>query len=218
MACMGADPDSFASALHSLAARFVPRPKSVASILESLHRPRPPETEEEIAACEATARGLRAEALMAVDVTAFTRQALRLPSPSMGPFKGLRSSGAPEDLSPEQHREEVSRQASAVVESRHVRADVAFFRATRDLHRWEFASTPQFDLPQSVLLDMLRDQLDPVSRDDSLEYCRRRTESDLLAVSNLLEAHRRPASLAIAPDNIPRKVLRAGGSGTVLGV
>ena len=63
MACMRVGPDSFASALHRPAARFAPRPRSVAATLECLHRLRPPESEEEISAwvaakeatCEATA-------------------------------------------------------------------------------------------------------------------------------------------------------------------
>ena len=65
----------------------------------------------------------------------------------MGPFKGLRCSGAPEDLGRSEHREEVSRQAAAIVESRHVRVDVDFFLATCDLHRGDFASSPLSDLP-----------------------------------------------------------------------
>ena len=169
MAWYNVAPDSFAAALHRIAPRFVPIPRSVAATLAKLHRPRPLGTEEELtqwaaaveATNEATAKGLHAEALRTVDVTSFTRQALRLPSTSMGPFSGLRSSAQPEDLSPSEHRSEVSRQAAAVVESRHVRVPIGFFLASRDLHRWEFASHPLSNLPMSVLLDLLRRGLDP---------------------------------------------------------
>ena len=108
MACMPVGLDSFVSAHHVAAGRFVPRPKSVAAILERLHRPRPPETQEEILAWaaaretarEVTARGLRSAALQSVDVSSFTRQALRLPSAPMGPFKGIRPSGSSGPLGP----------------------------------------------------------------------------------------------------------------------
>ena len=169
MACYHVAPDSFVASLHRIAPCFVPVPRSLAATVAELHRPRPPSTEEELtlwaeavaAANEATAQGLRAGALRNVDVTSFIRQALRLPSASMGPFSGLRSSAQHEDHSPSEHRSEVSRQAAAVVESRHVCVDVGFFQATRDLHRWDFASHPLSDLPMSVLLDLLRRGLDP---------------------------------------------------------
>jgi hypothetical protein len=226
LACMPLGPDAFVAALHAMAVRFVPRPRSVSAVLESLHRPRPPRTEEEVtawidakeAACAATTRALRSEALMAIEVTAFTRQALRLPTAKMGPFRGMRSSGLEPDLGPEAHREEVSRQAAAVVESRHVRVDVDFFRLTRDDGRWEFASAPLFDLPQSVLLGLLRQGLDPTSSIDRKEYCSRKCSTDLLDTENLLAIHLKPGSWAISADNAPRKVLSAGGSGVVLGV
>ena len=162
--------------------------------------------------------GLRAEALRTVDVTSFTRQALRLPSTSVGPFSGLRSSAQPEDLSPSEHRAEVSRQAAAVVESRHVRVDVDFFLASRDLHRWDFASHPLCDLPMSVLLDLLRRGLDPELPSDRLRYCRLLSGGDLLSLTSLAAVHQRPGSLAVSADNIPCKLLRLGGSGIISGV
>ena len=100
LACTSVGPDSFVSALHSLASRFVPKPKIIEAVLERLHRPRPPETEEEItewtaakeAACAGNSRGLPFEALQTVVVTAFTWQAVRFHSASMGSFTGIRSS------------------------------------------------------------------------------------------------------------------------------
>ena len=97
MDCFNVDPDSFATALHKIAPRLVPMPRSIATTLAKLHRPRPPETEEELSqwidametACEATAKGLCTNALRVVNVTSFTRQALRLPVTSTGPFRGL---------------------------------------------------------------------------------------------------------------------------------
>ena len=93
---MAVGPDSFVSALHAIAGCFEPQPKSVTAALERLHRPPTPETEGAIAAWieakeaarEATCRGLRSEALHAMDVASFTRQAPRLPSKSMALLKG----------------------------------------------------------------------------------------------------------------------------------
>ena len=67
-------------------------------------------------------------------------------------------------------------------------------------------------------MGLLRQGLDPGSASDCLRYCERRSEGELLSLANLLDSHQRPASMAIAPDNAPRGVLRLGGSGTVLGV
>ena len=159
-------------------------------VLQRLHRPRPPETEEEITAWaaelelarESTSRGLKAAALQSVSVTAFTRQALRLPFTSVGPFWGIRRSGSSEDLSPAEHRAEVSLQASAVVEDRHVHPDVDFFRATADLQRWDYARDPQYDLPQSVLMALFRRGLDPGSKSDCMGYCEERSGEEAVCV------------------------------------
>ena len=107
----------------------------------------------------------------------------------MGPFRGIRRSGSSEDLSPAEHRAEVSLQASAVVENRHVHPDVDFFRASANLQQWDFARDPQSDLPQSVLLDLLRQGLDPGSASDCVRYCDCRSEEELLSLANLLDSH-----------------------------
>ena len=76
LACTDAHPDLYIAALHAIASRFVPSPRPQSEVLRRLHRPRPPEPEEEITAWaaeleqarESTSRGLKAAERQRLDL------------------------------------------------------------------------------------------------------------------------------------------------------
>ena len=219
-------PDYYIAAHHFIAHQLPPHPPDTPALLRSLAQFTFPLSTHDLAAQSSAlreasaARGYvsRAAILSSPFITSATRSVLRLPSPPLEPFHGIRPHPGATLATREERLAEVTAQSRSQTAKRHVSVDHAFFaaRCTPDprlplLH-------PPTDLTLPLLRDALRANARPESPASLQEYALARKSPPLITTASL--AHRRMGkrSLAVSTDNVARAALFRSGGGVHLGL